>query len=149
MNSFWLFGSKLEIIGDQVCTGTDFDIVEGYFPPGAQSPVHVHSLYSETIYAVEGKLTICIPGEEATLKAGESYFIPCNVPHCIVNASQDSPFKALAITSTNGFAKLVRTVGIPTVEGVNYPDGEHDMAYAIKVMLEIGDTILGPPGSRP
>jgi quercetin dioxygenase-like cupin family protein len=149
MNSFWLFGTKLNIIGDQEVTGVDFDFIEGFFPPGAQSPVHVHNLYSETLYLLEGQLTVFIPGEETTLGIGDSYFIPPGVPHCIVNASQDLPFRALVVASTNGFSKLVRAVGIPVTGGDMAPETPHDMNLAMEVMTEVGDSIIAPPGGRP
>lgn len=149
MNSFWLFGSKLEIIGDQDITGTSFDIVAGDFPPGAQSPLHVHTLYSETLYVVSGQVTVFILGKQVVLNAGQSYFIPENVPHCVVNTSQEESFKALAVASTNGFAKLIRAVGIPVIDGDDNPPMQHDMELAMQVMAEIGDQILAPPGGRP
>jgi mannose-6-phosphate isomerase-like protein (cupin superfamily) len=149
MNSFWLFSSKLEIVGDQVRTGTDFDVVEGIFPPGTQSPVHVHAQYSETIYVVEGNLTVYIPGESKELKTGDSYFIPKNIPHCLTNPFLDYPCKAIAVASTNGFSKLIRAIGIPVVAGEDSPSGQHDMALAMQIMSEVGDSILAPPGSRP
>lgn len=149
MNSFWLFNSKLEIIGDLERTGTEFDIVEGIFPPGTQSPVHIHSQYSETIYVVDGNLTVYIPGESRDLKAGDTYFIPTNVPHCLINPSTEFPCKALAVASTNGFSKLIRAVGLPVVEGEDSPTGQHDMALAMQIMAEVGDSIVAPPGARP
>ncbi|GLU57420.1 hypothetical protein Dfri01_68810 [Dyadobacter frigoris] len=129
-------------------TASQYDLIEGTFPPGAQSPLHVHANYSETIIVLEGQVTIYMPGQQHSLKAGESHFITRDVVHCVVNQSETSPFKAIVVASPSGFARLIRSVGI-CENGTNEPQQSFDMQLAAQVMAEIGDTILGPPGARP
>ncbi|MBB6272468.1 quercetin dioxygenase-like cupin family protein [Pedobacter cryoconitis] len=148
-SSYWLFGSKQRIIKSEQDTQAHYDLIEGVFPPAAQSPLHVHANYTETIIVLEGEVTIYIPGEQHQLSGGESYFIPKNVPHAIVNSSASKPFKALAIASPSGFAGLIRSVGIPAGTDHQEPMQAHDMQLAGKIMAELGDSILGPPGARP
>jgi mannose-6-phosphate isomerase-like protein (cupin superfamily) len=147
--SYWLFGSKLQILQSEKDTEGRYDLIEGLFLSGAQSPLHVHTQYSETIIVQEGEIVIYMPGEQHILKAGESFFIPPNVPHVVANNSATEPFKALALASPSGFARLVRSVGIPDDADPEAVQQPHDMELAYKVMAEVGDAILGPPGARP
>ncbi|GAB2697080.1 hypothetical protein GCM10027037_21330 [Mucilaginibacter koreensis] len=147
--TYWLFGSKQRILKNANDTDGHYDLIEGVFPPSAQSPLHVHANYSETVIVLEGHLTIFMPNEQHDLNAGESHFIPKNVPHAIVNSSDSKPFKALAIASPSGFAHLIESVGIIADENSDQPALNHNMQLAGQVMAELGDTILGPPGARP
>ncbi len=47
--SFWFFGSRLNIIADHTTTRGQYDLIEGYFPPGTQTPHHRHTCYSEQL----------------------------------------------------------------------------------------------------
>lgn len=146
---YWLFGSKLTVLQDTEETQGRFDLIEGYFPIASGSPLHVHTKYAETFYVLEGEALIVVPGMEKLLTAGQSYFIPAHTPHAIINNSKDKELKALAVASPSGFAKLIKSVGIEISEGETMQQGEHDMSLVAKVLSEIGDEILGPPGTRP
>jgi len=139
----------VNILVDKEINESDFDLVEGTFPALSQSPLHIHTKYSETIYVLEGELTLYLPSVEKTIKAGETAFIPANTPHTLVNASDKDRFKALVVAHPGGFAKLIRAVGIPVDDPENPGSQQHDMQLAAKVMEEVGDKILGPPGARP
>jgi len=147
--SYWLFGSKQQILMNGGNTNNLYDLIEGAFPPGAQSPLHIHSRYSETIIVLEGEVGIFTPGEHHVLKAGDTDFIPANIPHAVVNESASLPFKAMCIASPSGFAELISSVGIEAGEEMIAPNTPHDMQKAMEVMAKIGDRILGPPGARP
>jgi hypothetical protein len=41
--SFWFFGSRLNIIADHTTTSGQYDLIEGYFPSGTQTPLHRHT----------------------------------------------------------------------------------------------------------
>ena len=146
-NYFWLFGTKVHILSDVEINNSDFDLVEGMFPPGAQSPLHVHTKYSETLYVLDGEAIVYTPKLVQNVKVGESFHIPANIPHCIVNGSDEKNFRALVVAHPGGFAKLIRAIGI--VEDENIALQQHDMELAGQIMEEVGDIILGPPGIRP
>jgi len=150
-SSYWLFGSKLTVLEKEETTDSEFDLIEGLFLPGAIAPLHVHAKYSETFYLLEGEATIYVPGQTIELKAGDTYYIPKNVPHTIINNSDTHAFRALCVANPGGFAKLISAVGFedPDENNITPPEGKHDMELAMKICAEIGDTILGPPGARP
>lgn len=43
VQSFWLFGSYLTILVDRTTTVGQYDLLEGYFPPGTQTPICLSS----------------------------------------------------------------------------------------------------------
>jgi len=139
---YWLFGAKLTVLADASQTESNFDLVEGNFPPGSHTPMHVHTLYSETFYVLDGEALIIANGVEHILKAGDCLFVPKNVEHALTNTSDTSVLKTLVVASTSGFAKLITTVGIEVAEGESFPSREHDMALVGRVLEEIGDRMI-------
>jgi uncharacterized RmlC-like cupin family protein len=71
--SFWLFGSRLNIIADHTTTKGQYDLIEGYFPPGTQTPLHRHTRYLEQLYVLEGEFTVWAGENKFVLSAGESF----------------------------------------------------------------------------
>jgi hypothetical protein len=52
--TLWLFGTRLTIVADHTTTRGQYDLIEGYFPPGTQTPLHRHTRYSNN--------SMCCPG---------------------------------------------------------------------------------------
>jgi quercetin dioxygenase-like cupin family protein len=72
----------------------EFDV-----PVGAKVPVaHSHDAYEETIYGLEGVLTMTVDGEQTDVGTGEALLIPRGVVHRFDN-THDVDAKALAIVS--------------------------------------------------
>jgi hypothetical protein len=49
-NAYWPFGARLSVLAGQANTGGRYDLVEGWFFPGAQTPPHRHGAYSGQVY---------------------------------------------------------------------------------------------------
>lgn len=146
--ALWLFGAELNITIDEKDTDGNYDLITGNFPPGLEIPLHMHSKYSETIMVLEGEQTIFTLGNTTVLQAGDHFFIPVGTPHAIVNSGSTFS-KALTIASPSGFAKQIRLVGVEgKAEGVP-SDIPNDMALFMQISAETGDTLMGPPGTRP
>ncbi|MEH1807449.1 cupin domain-containing protein [Nostoc sp.] len=140
--SLWLFGTRLNIVADHTTTGGQYDLIEGYFPPGTQTPPHRHTRYSEQLYVLEGEFTVWAGENKVVLNSGESFLIPAGTPH-VVAALSDQPARGLVVAAPSGFARLIAAVG--TVDETEAPD----MALFDRISTEIGDEILGPPGTLP
>ncbi|RCJ36581.1 cupin [Nostoc punctiforme NIES-2108] len=140
--SLWLFGTRLNIVADHTTTGGQYDLIEGYFPPGTQTPPHRHTRYSEQLYVLEGEFTVWAGENKVVLNGGESFLIPAGTPH-VVAALSDQPARGLVVAAPSGFARLIAAVG--TVDETEAPD----MALFDRISTEIGDEILGPPGTLP
>jgi quercetin dioxygenase-like cupin family protein len=140
--SFWFFGSRLSIIADRTTTGGQYDLIEGYFPPGSQTPPHRHTRYSEQLYVLEGEFTIWAGENKVVLGTGESFFIPIGTTH-VVAALSGKPARGLVIAAPSAFAQLIAAVGTQDETTAS------DIALFERMSAEIGDEILGPPGTLP
>ena len=100
-------------------------------------PLHVHRDEDEGFYVLAGEVSLHLPGEAITLRAGDFFLAPRGVPHTY--RVGDAPAHMLA-TSDGGFDRFVAAVG--ALERVDPP------ALAA-VAGEHGIEILGPPGTLP
>ncbi len=145
---YWFFGTHLRLLNDEHQTGSGYDLIEGRFPTGTETHLHLHTRYDELIYVLEGTFTVYTNAGKATLDPGEHIFVPRNTPHTVAGTGPATN-RSLTITSPGGFANLVRTVGIPDLtEGIP-PDHSNDIGLFLRLTQETGDVIQGTPGARP
>ena len=142
MQSYWFFGSYLTILADRTTTGGQYDLIEGYFPPGSQTPPHRHTRYLEQLYVLEGEFTVWAGENKAVLTPGESFLISPGTPH-VVGVLSDKPARALVVAAPSGFARLIAATG--TVDETE----PTDLALFERIAAEMGDEFLGPPGTLP
>jgi len=140
--SLWFFGNLFNIIADHTTTGGQYDLLEGYFPSGSQTPLHRHTRYSEQVYVLEGEFTVWAGDNKVVLTTSESFLIPLGMPHTIAVLS-DQPARLLCVSAPSAFARLIETTG--TLDQAGTPD----MGLIERISAEIGDEILGPPGALP
>lgn len=145
---YWFFNAHLRIVLDEQHTHSNYDLIEGRFPAGMETPLHLHTKYDELIYVLEGEFTVYTNTGAATLTAGEHIFIPRNTPH-VVAAPGKTINRALSIASPSGFGKLLRAIGIPDIAESIPPGQSNDMGLFLELSNESGDVILGTPGARP
>jgi quercetin dioxygenase-like cupin family protein len=138
----WLFGTRLRIVADRTTTGGQYDLIEGYFPPGAQTPLHRHTRYSEQLYVLEGEFTVWAGNNKVVLTPGESFLISPGTPHVVATLS-DKPARGLVVAAPSGFARLIEATA--TVDEQEAPD----MELYERISAELGDELLGPPGTLP
>ncbi len=146
--TYWLFGTHLTILTDEQETNFRYDLIDGRFSAGVETPLHRHTNYSEVIYVLEGEFTVYTDTQVATLSPGGHILIPINTPHAVA-ASGKTVSRALTVASPSGFAKLIRGVGTPGSYDGLPPDESNEMSLFLKLSEEIGDVLLGPPGTRP
>jgi quercetin dioxygenase-like cupin family protein len=146
--AYWLFEAHLHILADEQQSDSHYDLIEGRFSAGTETPLHLHSKYDEAIYVLEGEFNVYTDTGTVTLKPGEHFFIPRDTPHVVASSSQPVN-RSLTVASPSGFAKLIRMVGIPDIaEGI--PPGQaNDMGLFIQLSQETGDMILASSGARP
>ena len=146
--SSWLFGSRLSVLASRSDTDGRYDLIEGWFAPGAQTPPHRHREYSEQLFVLEGEFTVWIGRRKVVLRPGEDHLIPAGTVHAVA-ATGDHPSRALVVASPSGFARLVSEAGTPDEGGEGEPVTPFDMDRFLRVADDLGDEILGPPGSLP
>lgn len=138
----WLFGTRLTIMADRATTGGQYDLIEGYIPPGTQTPLHRHTRYSEQLYVLEGEFTVWAGENKMVLGVGESFLISPGIPH-VVGVLGDKPARGLVVAAPSAFARLIAETGTVGEQEAT------DMALYERISAEIGDEFLGPPGTLP
>ena len=147
-NSWWLFGTRLSVLADPAKTGGRYDLIEGWFAPGTQTPPHRHAAYSEKLDVLDGEFTVWAGGRKVVLRPGDDLLIPAGTAH-VVAATGDGPGRALVVASPSGFARLITEVGTPDEGGGGPPSAAPDMDLFLRACAELGDEMLGPPGALP
>ena len=146
--SYWLVGTRLSVLARPAETGGRYDLVEAWFPVGAQVPPHRHGRYSEQLYVLDGEFTVWTTGHKTVLRPGDHLAIPAGTAHALA-VTGDGPGRALVVASPSGFARLIAAVGTPTEGDEASPPTATDMDLLLRLAAELGDEILGPPGALP
>ena len=147
-NSYWLFGTRLGVLADPAKTGGRYDLIEGWFAAGTQTPLHRHGAYSEQLYVLDGEFTVRFGGHKAVLGPGDDLLIPAGMAHAVASTG-DGPGRALVVASPSGFARLITEAGTPDEGGGGPRSTVPDMDVLLRVCAELGDEILSPPGTLP
>ena len=130
-------------------TGTEtdgrHDLIDTVLPARSMTPLHLHTRYEERVYVISGSLTVWVGPAKLIVGPGEYYHIPLHVPHTVQARSEDT--HALLISSPAGFAELVARTGTPA--HLATPESEPDLELFMAVTTELGDVVLGPPGTTP
>ncbi|HET9903167.1 MAG TPA: cupin domain-containing protein [Xanthobacteraceae bacterium] len=131
---------KRLLSGDQ--TAGQFCLFENCSGGHTRTPIHVHARDDETVYIIEGELTAVIDGEPRRLTAGESLFLPRDVPHQLVNMS-GKPNRYILIGTPALFDRFVEEGGraLPPDESVGPPTLE-EIARLREVSPRFGITLL-------
>jgi mannose-6-phosphate isomerase-like protein (cupin superfamily) len=112
---------------------------------GATTPLHLHTRYQERFWVVSGSLTVWAGQDKLTLRPGDYYAVPMNVPHTMQAGPEGA--RALQISSPASFAELIARAAIPA--HLATPETELDAELFMAVTTELGDVVLGPPGTMP
>lgn len=84
----WFFGGGLHRrLVTAADTGGAFFLFEDRLEPGKTTPLHRHPEADETLYVLEGEITVSIGGREHTVGAGGVSFAPRGTPHAFLVTS--------------------------------------------------------------
>lgn len=147
VRSYWFLGSRLTILAGADDTGGRYDLIEGWFPAGMQTPLHRHTCYQEQLFVLEGEFTVRVGSAKIILSQGETALIPIGEVHCI-GASGNMPARGLVVASPSGFAHVISGSAIPDADG-RPPAEKPDMRIFAQLCEEVGDEILEPPDTFP
>ena len=138
MDSIWFLDTLVRVHAGGDDTDGRYGLVENLAPPGHQPPPHVHRNEDEGFYVLGGELTLYLPGDSVTLRAGEFFLAPRGVPHTYEVAECGA--RVLVSSTPSGFERFVTEVA--ALEQV-------DPATLTAVAARHDIEILGPPGARP
>jgi len=146
--AYWLFGAHQAILADASTTEGRYDYTLGRHEFGLQTPLHRHTAYSEHLFVLEGEYTAWVGDAVVVLKPGDDCFIPAGVVHTI-KATGPGTSRGLNVSAPSGFVRLITGVGTPDTGDGPTPAASPDAETFARILAEIGDEILGPPGALP
>ena len=123
-------------------TGGSFSLFENRSSGPSRTPIHVHAWDDETLYIMEGEMRAIIAGEEQTIKAGESIFLPRGIPHQLMN---DGVFPAhyLLLCTPGGFEGFLADGGHSLAPGeIPGPPSTADLERLKAAAPRYGITLL-------
>jgi quercetin dioxygenase-like cupin family protein len=91
-------------------TGDRISVAEVDMPAGSDTPLHRQSYDDETLYVLEGSLTVHLDGEEQTVGPGAIVFIPRETPHAL---RADEPTKLIVFGIPAGQERYFRALSVP------------------------------------
>jgi quercetin dioxygenase-like cupin family protein len=71
--------AELKLAGEQA--GGDWAVVESHVRAGDEPPMHTHTREDETVYVLDGAITVDVGGEKTDVEAGSYAALPKNLPH--------------------------------------------------------------------
>jgi mannose-6-phosphate isomerase-like protein (cupin superfamily) len=116
-------------------TGGRFDFFVALLSPMTGPPLHLHREQHDTLYVLEGVLTVQVGEETFDIGPGDFLAIPPEVPHTFENLQPEG--------------RLVRAINLVTPGGhfdmFNEMSGALDEETAKAIATRFGTEILGPP----
>jgi mannose-6-phosphate isomerase-like protein (cupin superfamily) len=135
---------QIHLSGEQ--TGGEFSLIGATMPPGGDGGLHVHTREDESVHLLEGCLEAAIGEETFTMRAGQTYFAPRNIPHRLKNTGV-VPARALVINTPGTFDRFVQMAGTPVSQDAStprFPDPEQ-IQRLLRLAEEFGIRILAAP----
>ena len=125
-------------------TGGRFDFLVSSVPFGAGPPLHVHDEQDDTIFVLEGVLTLQVGDDLVELAPGDFATVPPSVAHTFSNTDADQgPVRMVNVMTPGGFddyLKEMLTLGGPPDETAMSEIGRrHGISW-------VGPTIAGRLG---
>ena len=119
-------------------TGGRFDFMVGNVGYLAGPPLHVHREQDDTLYVLEGVLTVQVGEELYELGPGDFATVPPGVPHTFDNVKKDQPpVKVCNVMTPGGFDAQFR-------EMAALGEAARDPAQAARLREKHGVTMVGP-----
>jgi quercetin dioxygenase-like cupin family protein len=122
-----------------------FDLIHAFAGPGMATALHRHTRYEERFWVIEGELTVWAGPQKILLRKGDFATVPMNVPHTVQAGPAGA--EALQLSSPAAFAELMERAATPA--HLAGPDTDLDLELFMRISEELGDVVLGPPGTPP
>ncbi|MCD2194722.1 cupin domain-containing protein [Actinomycetospora endophytica] len=142
----WAMGSLFERLAGASETGGQLGVSVVTQPPGAASPLHVHTREAEAWYLLEGSMTYCAGEQFVSMTAGDFIYLPRGVPHAF-RTGGPGPARFVALTVPGSLMDLYDELGRPATER-RVPTGDvpaQDIARWMELSAAYGIQVVGPP----
>jgi mannose-6-phosphate isomerase-like protein (cupin superfamily) len=154
---WWPFGPAPAVSRWSVKTSgeqTDGRLVQVHSmdPRGTAPPLHIHHDADETLYVIDGELTVFVGDQRIKAGPGDFVFVPMRVQHAfLVTSERAETLITCSPAGTQGpagfgIAGFFRDVAVPVVPGQAAPDvTEADPEELARKMAQYGIELVGPP----
>lgn len=123
-------------------TGGSFCLFENSSDGPTATPIHVHTQDDETVYVLEGHLTVIVDGAARILSPGDSAFLRRGIPHQLLNPG-DRPARYLLIGTPSVFEQFLAAGGRELRQGeIAGPPTDADIDRLKKAAPKFGITLL-------
>lgn len=133
---YHIMGMELSLKVSGKDTNDQLTMFYGTYTKNDGPPLHVHYKQDEQFYIIDGEFLIQVGTEKYTLKAGDTVYLPRNVPHTFLTLSDTGKmfFQTNPSGKTEAFFKRLSQAGPSiTMDEVQQIHLEHDLR------------IVGPP----
>jgi quercetin dioxygenase-like cupin family protein len=142
----WAMGALFENLVGASDTAGELAVSVVTQPPGAASPLHVHTRESEAWYLLTGTMTYVAGGQTFHLAEGDFIYLPRDVPHAF-RVTGRSPARFLALSLPGALMELYDKLGVPAPER-RLPDGgvsAQEVARWNELGSQYGLRVVGAP----
>ncbi|MDB5203312.1 MAG: cupin protein [Ferruginibacter sp.] len=80
-NSYWYIGHLMSLLTVSKQTGGEYALLRATERRGLEPPPHIHTREDETFIILEGEVEYTVADQTFRAKAGDSMFLPKNIPH--------------------------------------------------------------------
>jgi quercetin dioxygenase-like cupin family protein len=109
--AYWLQGILWTVLATADQTGGSYSLMEELCSLNSGPPPHTHQ-QDESLYIIEGEVTLVAGSEKMTAKAGSLAYIPA---HCVHSFRVDADnTRLLNFYFPGGFEKVITEFGVPT-----------------------------------
>ncbi|PIF70451.1 cupin domain-containing protein [Flavobacterium sp. 2] len=123
---------KIKLSGKD--TAGRFTIFENDNPPGVGIPLHVHANEDEVFRILEGEMEFIVEGSTSVLKAGDTIFLPRQIPHSFKVVGEQNA-KAIVTIIPSGIEEMFTQLNL-------LPAGPPDMKKILDICGSFGITFL-------
>jgi mannose-6-phosphate isomerase-like protein (cupin superfamily) len=139
----WFVGSLNRVVTTAAETNGTFGLMEQWASSGFSPPRHVHRREDSALVVLEGALVVQRGDEEVAASAGQSVFLPRDVPHTFLVTSEDAHLYELV--TPGGFEGFHIDASDPAPAATLPPAGPPDIPRLVAALVPYGAEIVGPP----
>jgi quercetin dioxygenase-like cupin family protein len=113
LTAVWWLGGRLlaKVTGEH--TGGRTAQLELHDPYGTAPPRHIHHREHETIFVLDGEVTVFVGDEQFNMSTGGFVFMPQGIEHTYLVRSQQA--RLLVTFAPAGFERFFAELGVPVV----------------------------------
>ena len=139
----WFLGLPTWIRASATETNGALSLIDQVIPAGFESPWHVHHDEDESLFIIEGAMTVVVADRAVTLNAGDFGFGPRGIPHGF-RIESSKPARVLLMTNGGGFAEFIKEASVPAENATPPEPDPADLPKLVACAERHRITILGP-----